>query len=121
MTISVRAHWAARACVALEEAGVTDYSLSIGKGGVFISLRYADWLRFYQRQPWHKQPDVRATLVGKDRFTEVALRFTHGEVSYSTYAPSVDYRKLCVPEGGLSLGRWNPEHNPTPWVSETEQ
>jgi hypothetical protein len=121
MTISVRAHWAARASVALEEAGITDYSVIINKVGVYMNLRYADWLRFYNKQPFHKQPEVRASRVGQDRLTEVALRFKHGEVEYATYAPSVDYRKLRIPEGGLSLGRWNPEHDPTPWAVETEQ
>jgi len=44
----------------------------------------------------------------------------HGNITYCTQQ-SVDYRKLALPPGGKSLGRWNPDHQPSPWLMETEQ
>jgi hypothetical protein len=121
MTIAVRVHWAHRAATALEEAGVTEYSVEISKHGVWLHLSYKDFMRFYQKQPFHRQPDVLAKPVGQGMLTYLSLSFKHGEVSYCTSVHGFDYRKLRAPAEGMRIGRWNPEHDPTPWLAGEEQ
>jgi len=121
MSIAVRVHWAHRAAAALEEAGITDYSVQVATHGVYLHLGYRDFCKLAQRHAANPRGgESHAKQVGEGMIAYLSLTLIHGNITYCTQQ-SVDYRKLALPPGGRSLGRWNPDHQPTPWLVETEQ
>lgn len=121
MTIAVRVHWAHRAAAALEEAGITDYSVQVNTHGVYLHLGFKDFLKLVQRHAGNARGgETIAKQVGEGMLAYLSLSMVHGNITYCTQQ-SVDYRKLALPPGGKSLGRWNPDHQPSPWLIETEQ
>lgn len=121
MTMSVRAHWAHRAAAGLEEAGIVDYSIQVNTHGVYFNLGFKDFVKLVQRHAANARGgETHAKQVGDGMVAYLSLSLKHGNITYTTQQ-SVDYRKLALPAGGKSLGRWNPDHQPSPWLLETEQ
>ena len=121
MTMSVRAHWAHRAAAGLEEAGIVDYSIQVNTHGVYFHLGFKDFVKLVQRHASSARGgETHAKQVGEGMVAYLSLSLKHGNITYTTQQ-SVDYRKLALPAGGKSLGRWNPDHQPSPWLLETEQ
>ena len=121
MTMSVRAHWAHRAAAGLEEAGIVDYSIQVNTHGVYFHLGFKDFVKLVQRHASSARGgETHAKQVGDGMLAYLSLSLKHGNITYTTQQ-SVDYRKLALPAGGKSLGRWNPDHQPSPWLLETEQ
>jgi hypothetical protein len=121
MTVAVRAHWAHRAAAALEAANITEYSIHVNAHGVYFHLAFKDFLKLVQQHAANARGgETHAKQVGDGMLAYLSLSLKHGNITYCTQQ-SVDYRKLSLPAGGKSLGRWNPDHQPSPWLVETEQ
>jgi len=121
MTISVRVHWAHRAAAALEEAKVVQYSVEVNEHGVYFHLQYRDFVALAQRHAASMRGgETFAKRIGEGPLAYLSLHLQHGNITYVTQQ-CVDHRKLSLPPGGRSLGRWDPQHQPSPWLLETEQ